>query len=148
MVAPSSLEYAGDISAAQAWEKLTRDPKAQLVDVRTMAEWNFVGLPDLSELDRRVHCVEWQGFPSGARNPGFAAEAAQAIAAAGAAKTDTVLLLCRSGARSRAAAIALTAMGFEQAFNIAGGFEGDVDGEGHRGNANGWKAEGLPWRQG
>ena len=58
------------------------------------------------------------------------------------------LLLCRSGARSRAAAIALTEAGFAQAFNIAGGFEGDMDGEGHRGNREGWKAENLPWRQG
>ena len=59
-----------------------------------------------------------------------------------------VLVLCRSGARSRAAAIALTQAGFQQAINIADGFEGDRDGEGHRGNHNGWKAADLPWRQG
>ena len=71
-MAPSpSLEYAGDISAAEAWEQLRTNPKAQLVDVRTVAEWNFVGLPDISSLGRKVHCVEWQSFPSGARNPGF-----------------------------------------------------------------------------
>ena len=116
--------------------------------MRTVAEWNFVGLPDLEGLGRRVHCVEWQGFPTGAQNPGFTAEATQTLGAAGAAKSDPVLLLCRSGARSRAAAIALTATGYEQAFNVAGGFEGDVDGQGHRGNLNGWKASGLPWRQG
>jgi rhodanese-related sulfurtransferase len=144
-MAPSPVpDYAGDISATEAWEKLTADPRAQLVDVRTMAEWNFVGLPDLSGLGRRVHCVEWQSFPSGAPNSGFVAEAAGALPE----KTAPVLLLCRSGARSRAAAIALTRAGFEQAFNIAAGFEGDPDGEGHRGNRNGWKADGLPWRQG
>ena len=148
MAPPSSSPYAGDISAAEAWDRLQGNPKAQLIDVRTVAEWNFVGLPDLEDLGRRVHCVEWQGFPTGAQNPGFLAEAAQALGAAGAAKSDPVLLLCRSGARSRAAAIALTAAGYEQAFNVAGGFEGDVDGEGHRGNMNGWKASGLPWRQG
>ena len=120
MVPPSSFDYAGDIDAAQAWEQLQNDPKAQLIDVRTMAEWNFVGLPDLSGLGRRTHCVEWQSFPTGAQNPGFVTEAAQA----------------------------LTAAGFEKAFNVAGGFEGDVDGQGHRGNRNGWKASGLPWRQG
>ena len=59
-----------------------------------------------------------------------------------------VLVICRSGARSRAAAIALTRAGFTQAFNIAGGFEGDADAQGHRGNLNGWKASDLPWRQG
>ena len=144
MTPPSSLEYAGDISAAQAWERLEADPKVQLVDVRTAAEWNFVGLPDISSLGRQVHCVEWQAFPTGARNPGFVIEAGQALTD----KDAPVLLLCRSGTRSRAAAIALTQAGFSQAFNIAGGFEGDTDEEGHRGNRNGWKAANLPWRQG
>jgi rhodanese-related sulfurtransferase len=144
-MAPSPVsDYAGDVSAAEAWEKLNADPRAQLVDVRTMAEWNFVGLPDLSSLGRQVHCVEWQSFPTGAQNSGFLAEAAGVLPD----KTAPVLLLCRSGARSRAAAIALTRAGFEQAFNIAGGFEGDTDQEGHRGNRNGWKAARLPWRQG
>jgi rhodanese-related sulfurtransferase len=144
MAPPSSLEYAGDISAAEAWERLEANPKAQLVDVRTAAEWNFVGLPDLSPLGRQVHCVEWQAFPTGARNSGFVIEAGQALND----KDAPVLLLCRSGARSRAAAIALTQAGFSQAFNIAGGFEGDTDEERHRGNRNGWKAANLPWKQG
>ena len=144
MAPPPSLEYAGDLTAAEAWEQLQADPRAQLVDVRTTAEWNFVGLPDISALGRQVHCVEWQAFPTGARNPAFVAEASQALGD----KDAPVLLLCRSGARSRAAAIALTAAGFSKAFNIANGFEGDGDSEGHRGNRNGWKAENLPWRQG
>ena len=144
MAPPSSIEYAGDISAAEAWERLKNDPKAQLLDVRTRAEWNFVGLPDLSSLGRRVHCVEWQGFPTGARNPGFTGEAAQALDDA----STQVMVLCRSGARSRAAAIALTQAGFIRAFNIGDGFEGDPDEDGHRGQINGWKASGLPWRQG
>jgi len=144
MAPPSSLEYAGDISAAEAWERLKSNPKAQLVDVRTVAEWNFVGLPDLSTLGRQALCIEWQSFPTGARNTGFVIEAGQALNDRGA----PVLLLCRSGARSRAAAIALTEAGFGQAFNIAGGFEGDIDQDGHRGNREGWKAANLPWRQG
>jgi rhodanese-related sulfurtransferase len=144
MAPPSTSPYAGDISATEAWARLQADPKAQLVDVRTMAEWNFVGLPDLSALGRQVHCIEWQSFPSGSRNPGFVIEAGQALPNPSA----PVMLLCRSGARSRAAAIALTEAGFAQAFNIAGGFEGDADSDGHRGNTNGWKAEDLPWRQG
>jgi rhodanese-related sulfurtransferase len=145
MASPTSPDYAGDISAAEAWQQLQSDPKAQLVDVRTMAEWNFVGLPDLGAVGRKVHCVEWQSFPTGAQNPGFVAEASAAL---GADTSAPVLLICRSGARSRAAAIALTRAGFEKAFNVAGGFEGDSDGEGHRGNINGWKAANLPWRQG
>jgi rhodanese-related sulfurtransferase len=148
MAAPSSQDYAGDIEARQAWDLLKANPKAQLVDVRTMAEWNFVGVPDISALGRRVHCIEWQSFPTMAVNPGFAAEAEAAVTAAGADKATPILFLCRSGARSRATAVALTAQGFTQALNVAGGFEGDPDGERHRGNINGWKAAGLPWRQG
>jgi rhodanese-related sulfurtransferase len=143
MVPSASLSYAGDISAAEAWERLAADPRAQLVDVRTVAEWNFVGLPDLSPLGRRVHCIEWQQFPGGTRNPDFVAEAAKMLTA----KEAPVMLLCRSGSRSRAAAIALTGAGFSQAFNIGDGFEGEVDEEGHRGNRNGWKAANLPWQQ-
>jgi rhodanese-related sulfurtransferase len=144
MATPSSLPYAGELSATEAWQRLSSDPKVQLLDVRTMAEWNFVGLPDLSSIGRQAHCIEWQGFPSGARNPGFVTQASQALND----RDATVLVLCRSGARSRAAAIALTEAGFGQAFNISDGFEGDADQDGHRGNRNGWKAANLPWRQG
>lgn len=147
MTSPSSPSYAGDIAPKEAWELLATSPAAQLVDVRTLAEWNFVGLPDLSELGRQAHCIEWQSFPVMARNPAFAADALKAVTAAGADQDTPVLMLCRSGARSRAAAMALTGAGFRQAYNIAGGFEGDPDGMRHRGLVNGWKAEGLPWRQ-
>jgi rhodanese-related sulfurtransferase len=147
MTPTSSHDYAGDISAQEAWDLLKSDPSAQLVDVRTVAEWNFVGLPDLAPLARQVHCIEWQSFPAMNLNPAFAAEAAGAMTAAGAGRDTPVLLLCRSGGRSRAAAVALTAAGFTRAFNIAGGFEGDLDNGRHRGAVNGWKATGLPWRQ-
>lgn len=139
-----SSGYAGDLSATDAWSLLSGNLEAQLVDVRTTAEWSFVGLPDLSGIGRRVHCLEWQSFPSMAVNPNFVA---QASAALGGRENVPVLFLCRSGARSRAAAMAMTAAGYASAYNIAGGFEGDVDAEGHRGNRNGWKAAGLPWKQ-
>jgi rhodanese-related sulfurtransferase len=134
--------YAGDLSAAEAWELLRSDPKARLIDVRTTAEWNFVGLPDLSPLGQEAALIEWQMFPTMQPNPQFVA-----AASAGADKDAPVLFLCRSGARSRSAAIALTAAGFGRAYNIAGGFEGDLDDERHRGHRNGWKAAGLPWKQ-
>lgn len=139
-----SAGYAGDLGARDAWALLVREPGAQLIDVRTTAEWNFIGVPDLSPLGRRVHCIEWQSFPTGAPNPGFVAEASSAL---GGSKDAPVLFLCRSGARSRAAALAMAAAGFGHAYNVAGGFEGDLDGERHRGMTNGWKAAGLPWIQ-
>jgi rhodanese-related sulfurtransferase len=142
MTSNPSPDYAGDLSAEEAWALLQSDPKARLVDVRTQAEWNFVGLPDLGGRD--VALVEWQMFPTMQVNPDFVATTE---AAAGGDKTAPVLFLCRSGARSRSAAIALTRAGYTKAYNIAGGFEGDLDGERHRGQRNGWKATGLPWKQ-
>jgi rhodanese-related sulfurtransferase len=115
--------------------------------VRTLAEWNFVGLPDLSGVNRQALCVEWQSFPSMALNPDFVTQASSALTAAGANLHTPVMFLCRSGARSRAAAMAMTRAGFEKSFNIAGGFEGDLDEARHRGQNNGWKAAGLPWKQ-
>ena len=137
-------DYAGDVSVAAAWTALEQDPRAQLVDVRTAAEWAFVGLPDLTGIGRRVHCIEWLSFPAMEPNPAFVAEVDAALAAD---RDIALYLLCRSGARSRAAAIALTEAGYSKAFNIAGGFEGDLDAERHRGKNNGWKANGFPWAQ-
>jgi len=140
-------EYAGDLSADEAWALIKAEPKAQLVDVRTTAEWTFVGLPDLSSVGREVLCSEWQGFPTMAVAPDFVSVTNDALRQAGATAQTPVLFLCRSGARSRAAAIAMTRAGLERAYNVAGGFEGDLNEKRHRGQRNGWKAAGLPWKQ-
>jgi rhodanese-related sulfurtransferase len=143
----AASDYAGDIDVREAWTLLGADPKAQLVDCRTAAEWTFVGLPDLSSLGRSAVCVEWQSFPSMAIDGDFTKRTAEELRRAGAGNDTPVLFLCRSGARSRAAAIAMTRAGFTRAYNVAGGFEGDMDPDGHRGHRNGWKASDLPWRQ-
>jgi rhodanese-related sulfurtransferase len=140
----SSGDYAGDISPVEAWEILRNDPKAQLVDVRTTAEWNYVGVPDLATVGREAALVEWQSFPTMRANPSFVPDTERTTSVA---KETPLLFLCRSGVRSRAAAIAMTAVGYSRAYNIAGGFEGDPDAERHRGTSNGWKASGLPWKQ-
>jgi rhodanese-related sulfurtransferase len=137
------MAYAGDLDPAQAYRLLVDEPESVLVDVRTRAEWSYVGLPDLSGLGRQVACVEWVSFPDGARNPDFLVQ----LAAAGVGPATPVAFLCRSGVRSVAAADLATANGFERAYNVAEGFEGAVDAAGHRGSAGGWKAAGLPWRQ-
>jgi len=147
MSSSPSPEYAGDIGSVEAWEMMAQNPLAQLVDVRTVAEGNFVGLPNLSSLQRRAYCIEWQAYPAMQPNPNFTPDVIEALQACGADTRTPVLFLCRSGARSRAAAMAMTRAGYEKAFNIAGGFEGDLDIDGHRGQASGWKAAGLPWRQ-
>lgn len=139
--------YAGDASVAQTYKALEDDPAATLVDVRTQAEWNYVGVPDLSPLGRDVLFVEWQTYPTGATNPDFVETLAGLLGARGASEDGAIYFLCRSGVRSRAAAIAMTAAGYGACFNVAGGFEGSLDAAGHRGALEGWKHEGLPWRQ-
>ncbi len=135
--------YAGDISCETAWEILHDDPGAALVDVRTNAEWTYVGVPDLRPLGKRPLFVAWQQFPSMAVNPRFVEE----VCESGVTAEDTLVLLSRDGARSGAAAQALTEAGFMRCYNVADGFEGDKDGTGKRGAVNGWKAHGLPWLQ-
>jgi rhodanese-related sulfurtransferase len=142
-----SPEYAGDLANEAAWALLKENPNAQLVDVRTVPEWSFVGGPDLSSVGRQVHRIEWQTYPSMAVNPDFVGRVSEALSHAGAGPDTPLLFLCRSGARSRAAAIAMTDAGFKLAYNVAGGFEGDMDEKRHRGSRNGWKAAGLPWGQ-
>jgi rhodanese-related sulfurtransferase len=141
-IAVPAQGYAGDVAPGQAWTLLAEG--GELVDVRTQAEWSFVGVPDVSSLGGDVRLIEWQGFPSGQPNTHFLAELASAVPD----KATPVLFLCRSGARSAAAAKAATAAGYARAYNVSDGFEGPKDADGHRGTTAGWKMEGLPWTQG
>ena len=140
----------GEISPDEAWRMLqTAGPECRLVDVRTRAEWGFVGVPDLEELDDQTIFVEWASFPDMSTNARFAAEVKDAL---GETVPKSLLFLCRSGARSLRAAYAVAALYSSEGatvdcINVAEGFEGDLDGEGHRGRKNGWKARGLAWRQ-
>jgi rhodanese-related sulfurtransferase len=132
-----------NVAPSQAWEALAQDDNAKLVDVRTDVEWNFVGVPDLSGAGKQAVLIPWQVYPTMQRNDEFEGHLRQA----GLTPDDTIYFICRSGARSMAAAQAAQAAGFAKVFNVADGFEGPLDAEGHRGSAGGWKAEGLPWRQ-
>ena len=126
------------ISLEEAWETLTENPDAVLIDVRTIAEWSFVGIPDLSGLGKQVRTVEWTSFPDGAQNPNFLEQATEGLS-----PDQPLLMLCRSGARSNAAAQVLNANGYN-ASNVGAGFEGDLGPGGHR--MGGWK-DALPWKQ-
>jgi rhodanese-related sulfurtransferase len=135
--------YAGDVAPATAWKILSERKDAVLIDVRTRAEWNYVGLPDLETLAKKPALLEWQVFPSMQPNPEFVA----ALSGALPDKEAPLLFLCRSGVRSAAAAKAMTAAGYSTCLNVADGFEGPLDAQAKRGAAGGWKAAGLPWRQ-
>ena len=139
--------YQADVTPEEAWGALKSEPGATLVDVRTAAEWNYVGLPDLAQIGKTLLRVEWQSFPSGEVNPSFAETMDAALKKAGASPDASVFFICRSGARSASAAAAMTAVGYQHCFNVAGGFEGARDADGHRGTVEGWKAAKLPWVQ-
>src|SRR5260370_16516324 len=107
------------------------------------AEWNYVGLPDLEKLAKKPALIEWQVFPSMQPNPEFVA----ALAGALPDKETPLLFLCRSGARSAAAAKAMTAAGYSTCFNVADGFEGPLDAQAKRAPPGGWKTPALPAHQ-
>ncbi len=135
------MTYAGDLSPAEAYDLVRDDPDAVLVDVRTTAEWAQIGIPDLSEIGKEVVLLQWQQYPDGSINPDFTDQLADQVTGGA-----PVLMICRSGVRSVAAAKAATAAGIGPAYNVTEGFEGGVDSSGRRG-ASGWRAAGLPWRQ-
>ncbi len=127
--------YAGDIPPALAWQWVQAG-RAVLVDVRTDAERDWVGrVPGAA-------AVPWKQWPGMVANANFDDDLRAAVPAG-----TPVLLLCRSGVRSIAAARRATALGL-QAYNILEGFEGDADQAQHRGNRGGWRFHGLPWQQG
>ncbi len=124
---------------------LSDNPQAVLVDVRTDAEWRFVGVPDLSSLGRDVVYVEWNKS-NGQHNNSFLAELQDKIPSTDEGERP-VVFLCRSGNRSIGAAEVATEAGFTPSYNVLDGFEGQLDARGHRGET-GWRAVGLPWKQG
>ena len=139
--------YAGDITPLEAWKLLSDNSRSVLVDVRTDAEWRFVGVPDLSSLGREAVFIEWN-TSDGRRNDSFADELREQVTPGQDADAERpVIFLCRSGQRSIGAAEAATAIGIAPAYNVLDGFEGHLNAHGHRGET-GWRAIGLPWRQG
>jgi rhodanese-related sulfurtransferase len=135
-----SADSIPQLGLTEAWDMLSGDAGAVLIDVRTVAEWNFVGVPDLRSIGKQLRTVEWTTYPTGAANPSFLDDATTGLDA-----DQSILLLCRSGVRSQAAAELLKAGGFPNVHNIGPGFEGPLDHEGHR--HGGWKDK-LPWVQG
>ena len=137
-----------EVSVEDTWSRLASDPGAVLIDVRTKAEWAFVGVPDLGKMGKKPILLEWHGFPDNRVQGDFAERLAEALSAVGADKNSELLFLCRSGGRSLMAARTMTAAGYTRCRNVAHGFEGPLDAMRHRGRQEGWKARNLPWTQG
>lgn len=134
------LPYLGALTPTEAWSLLNEDESAVLIDVRTDAEMDWVGYVSFSP-DRSLH-VEWNDYPDGVRNPDFMTQIAARVE-----PHQTILFLCRSGARSHHAAVLAAKNGYTKAINVLEGFEGDKDECHRRSSINGWRFHGLPWEQ-
>ena len=133
-----NLPYAGALLPKEAYVLQQAVPGAAMVDVRTQAEWYWVGRVPNAVM------IEWTTFPGGARNPDFLAQLRAAVPAT----TAPLMFICRSGHRSHHAAALATEAGYPNCFNVLEGFEGDRDNRNHRNSVNGWRIAGLPWEQG
>ncbi len=132
-----NLPYAGALTAREAHDLLRLAPGSRLVDVRTRAEWDWVGrIPGAVE-------IEWNQYPGGVRNPHFLAELKRQVD-----REALVMFICRSGARSDGAARLASENGYSNCYNVLEGFEGDKDANGRRNTTGGWRHAGLPWHQG
>jgi rhodanese-related sulfurtransferase len=138
-------EYAGDVSCQDAWDALAADPQALLVDVRTQVEWQLIGKPDLSSIRQEPVYLQWvtmQGV-----NKNFVDELKAVLEERGAVADTPIYFMCQSGGRSKMSAMQCTELGYSACYNLAEGFEGDLDEHQHRNSISGWKVAGLPWTQ-
>ena len=131
------LPYAGALTPAEAHELMQHHSGAALVDVRTRAEWDWVG-----RVPRAIE-VEIMSYPGNRPNPSFIEDLEKKVP-----KDALVMFLCRSGGRSHNAAGFATQAGYGNCYNVLEGFEGDRDDSGQRNKTGGWRAAGLPWVQG
>lgn len=126
-----------NLNPQQSWAFLQENPAAIMIDVRTAIEHAFIGHPP------SARHLAWKEFPTMQNNEQFVEQ----VSDISADKNLPLLLLCRSGVRSVAAANALELAGYQHLINITEGFEGALDGNQHRGNIDGWRFHGLPWIQ-
>ena len=132
-----NIPYAGTLYPDEAYKILRSAPGAKLVDVRSRAELDWVGrVPDAVE-------IEWLTYPGMKPNPSFINQLEQQVE-----KEALALFICRSGVRSNAAAAAATKAGYTGCYNVLEGFEGEKNADEHRNTIGGWRAAGLPWKQG
>jgi rhodanese-related sulfurtransferase len=130
------LPYGGALLPQEAHEVLKNAPGAKLVDVRTRAEWDWVGrIPDAVE-------IELLTYPGSRPSPSFVTELERQVS-----KEAPVMFICRSGGRSHNAAMLAMQAGYSDCYNVLEGFEGDKDDTGHRNTVGGWRHSGLPWTQ-
>jgi len=141
----TQTDHIDSISAQQAWDMLQHNAKAILVDIRSSMEYLFVGHPVGA-----VH-VAWIDEPEWIVNPDFVTEIRKLMLGGVVCEPGEacapIILICRSGKRSREAALALINAGLENVYHIDEGFEGELNEHHQRSTQGGWRYRGLPWEQ-
>ena len=132
-----------NINSLDCYKNLKEINNAKLIDVRTESEWRFVGVPDLTAIEKKTIFISWQFYPKMNRNNDFHNE----IVKFKIKKDDLIFIICRSGSRSLSAAQYLTTLNYKKCINVCDGFEGSKDSNSHRSQINGWKYNQLPWKQ-
>ena len=132
-----------NISSRECFEKLSIEVNSQLIDVRTKPEWIYVGVPDLSSINKKVIFVSWQVYPEMGTNKFFENQ----ILESNIRKDSNLYFICRSGQRSHDAAKFLDSRSFANCFNVIDGFEGNLNHERQRASIDGWQFNKLPWKQ-
>ena len=136
------MSYKRNLLPKMAVERLQNNPQALFVDVRSKAEYKYVGFPENSILIPWIDDRDWEP------NPEVFSDAVMQELDGRENLSDTeIILICRSGFRSNEALKCLENKGFTQVSHVASGFEGDLDENDHRGNLNGWRHDGMPWSQ-
>jgi len=136
------MSYKRNLLPKMAIERLQNNPQALFVDVRSKAEYKYVGYPENSIL------IPWIDDPDWEPNPEVFSDLVMQELDGRENLSDTeIILICRSGFRSNEALKCLENKGFTQVSHVASGFEGDLDENDHRGNLNGWRHDGMPWSQ-
>ena len=136
------MSYKRNLLPKIAVEKLQNNPQALFVDVRSKAEYKYVGFPENSILIPWIDDPDWEPNPET-----FSDLVMQELDGRENLLNTEIILICRSGFRSNEALKCLENKGFTQVSHVASGFEGDLDENDHRGNLNGWRHDGMPWSQ-
>ena len=132
-----------NITSIECFNKLSETSNSFLIDVRTKPEWEFIGVPDLSSLNKQIILISWHIYPEMKINSFFENK----LFESNIKKNDKLFLICRSGTRSYHAAEFLVSRGYNHCFNISDGFEGKKNTSSQRSAIDGWKYRNLPWKQ-
>lgn len=133
------------LSPRQAWQLQQEDARTLLIDIRSTMEYLFVGHPVGA-----VH-IPWIDEPDWTVNPHFVTRVRELLLGGAICDTESgcapIVLICRSGKRSKDAGRALTEAGLRNVYHVDEGFEGELDEHHHRSSVGGWRFHGLPWEQ-